>query len=317
MPAPLFPPIEPHAAGMLAVGDGHEIHWEECGNPAGPAILFLHGGPGSGCTPEQRRFFDPAHWRILLFDQRGAGRSRPSGEIAHNSTAHLIADIEALRQARGISRWVVFGGSWGSTLALAYAEAHPARVRGLILRGIWLCRERDLHWWLYGLARFFPEQWRIFAGHIPASERHDLLTAYLARLTDPDPAMHMPAAMVWKTYEQRCSTLLPRPATETDRAAGPETLAMARIEAHYMAHRCFLGRDQLIEEIDRLRHIPAVLVHGRYDMICPMDGAEALARAWPEAPLTIVPDAGHSATEPGIGAALMAATEAFKRLPAD
>ena len=309
----LFPSIEPYRTGHLRLDLQHRMYWEECGNPQGPAILFLHGGPGAGATPMHRRFFDPEHWRIVVFDQRGSGRSTPLGETRDNSPAHLVADIERLRQELGIARWVVFGGSWGSTLALRYAETHIEPVVGLILRGIFLCRAAEIDWFLYGMRTVFPEAWRAFAGHLPEREREDLLGGYYRRLIDADPAVHMPAARAWSIYEGACSTLLPNP--ETVAAFGEDRLALglARIEAHYFTHHLFGPEEDLVARIGAIRHLPAVIVQGRYDMICPIRGADELARAWPEAEYVVVRDAGHSAMEPGIREQLVLATERAKR----
>jgi len=276
-------------------------------------VIFLHGGPGAGATPTHRRFFDPVNYRIIIFDQRGAGRSTPLGELTDNTTRHLVADIEQIRRHFGIESWVVFGGSWGSTLALAYAEAHPARCRALILRGIFLCRQPEVDWFLYGMRKIFPEAWRNFAAAIPEAERGDLLTAYYRRLTDPLPAVHMPAARAWSIYEGACSTLLP--SGDTVSAFGEERMALglARIEAHYFAHEVLTGEDDLIARLGRIRAIPTTIVQGRYDMICPPRTAFELAAAWPSARLSIVPDAGHSALEPGIRRALVAAVERFRQ----
>jgi proline iminopeptidase, Neisseria-type subfamily len=272
--------------------------------------VFLHGGPGAGCNPTHRRFFDPAVYRIVLFDQRGAGRSTPLASVHENTTQHLVSDIETLRRHLHIDRWVVFGGSWGSTLALAYAAAHPEACRALVLRGIWLCREIDLDWWFGPIRLIYPEYWQAFVDPIPAEERGDLLGAYLRRLLDPDPAVHMPAAITWDRYETSCATLMP-PVAEPLRA---NMLSMPRLEAHYMHHRCFMRENELIDAVPRFRHVPGVIVHGRYDMLCPVEGALELAAAWPAAQLVIVPDAGHAATEPGIRRALVAATDRFRNL---
>jgi proline iminopeptidase len=308
----LYPAIEPYDTGMLDVGDGHRLFYELSGNPQGKPVIFLHGGPGSGCTPDHRRFFDPARYRIVLFDQRGAGRSLPTACIEHNTTQHLVADIERLRAHLGIARWVVFGGSWGSTLGLAYIAAYPEACVAIALRGIWLCRKPDLDWWLYGLRTVFTETWDSFAEHLPEAERGDLLENYFRRLVDPDPKVHMPAAVAWKTYESRCTTLLPSGGAE--KPPTPRTLAMSRIEAHYIRNMAFLGATELLDALPRFRDIPAVIVHGRYDMICPAEGAVTLHRAWPEAAFTMVPDAGHSAMEPGIRKVLVAATDRFADL---
>jgi proline iminopeptidase len=299
---------------MLALDGVHEMYWEESGNPGGTPVLFLHGGPGAGASAAHRRFFDPAHYRIVIFDQRGAGRSTPLGEIAHNTTPHLIADIEKLRVHLGIARWVVFGGSWGSTLAIAYGEAHPERCAGFILRGIFLCRRSEIDWFLYGLRTLFPEAWRAFAGAIPERERHDLLAAYYRRLTDPDPAVHTAAARAWSVYEGTCSTLLPSAETVAYFAGDVVSLGLARIEAHYFSHNIFLPENSLLAGVERLRPIPAVIVQGRYDAVCPIVTADDLHCAWPEAEYIIVPDAGHSAWEPGISVELVRATERCKNL---
>jgi proline iminopeptidase len=310
--ADIHPHIEPHASGLLEVSATHRIYWEECGNPAGIPVVFLHGGPGAGASPAHRRFFDPAAFRIVILDQRGAGRSLPHGDITDNTTQHLIADIETLRRARGIGRWIVFGGSWGSTLALAYAQAHPEQVRALVLRGIFMSRESELDWFLYGMRHVFPEAWRAFSGFLPPAERDDLLASYHRRLVDPDPRIHLPAAHAWSTYEGACSTLLPSPETLASFADDQKALGLARIEAHYFVHRCFLGEGELLAGVDRIRTIPTTIVQGRYDMVCPIVSADDLARVWPEANYVVVPDAGHSAMEPGIRTALVAAMERLK-----
>ncbi len=308
----LYPELEPFDTGMLELDGLHRMYWEQSGNPAGSPVVFLHGGPGAGSAPAHRRFFDPAHYRIVIFDQRGAGRSTPLGELRDNTTPHLVADIERLRAHLGIERWLVFGGSWGSTLALAYGEAHPERCTGLILRGIFLCRQSEITWFLYGLRNLFPEAWRTFAGAIPENERGDLLAAYYRRLTDPDPTVHMPAARAWSIYEGSCSTLLPSAETVAYFAGDVVALGLSRIEAHYFRHDIFLPENSLLDNIARLRNIPAVIVQGRYDAVCPIVSADDVHRAWPEAEYIIVPDAGHSAWEPGICAELVKATERFK-----
>jgi len=308
----LFPEIEPYANGGLAVDSLHTLYWETCGNPHGVPLVFLHGGPGGGCLPHHRRFFDPSFWRVALFDQRGAGRSVPLAGITDNTTPHLVADLERLRRHLGVERWLVFGGSWGSTLALAYAEAHPERCLGLVLRGIFLARASEFDWFMHGMGQIFPEAWRAFAQFLPAEERGDLLGSYYRRLTDPDPAVHHPAARAWDTYESACSTLLPpveaMPRFETDTSA----LAIARIEAHYFVHRAFLDDDQLLRDLGRIRHLPCTIVQGRYDIVCPIVSADTLARAWPGAELVVVADAGHSVREPGVTRELVAAVERMR-----
>jgi proline iminopeptidase len=309
---PLFPPIEPYASGMLDLGEPHRMYYEQSGNPRGVPVVFLHGGPGAGASAVHRQFFDPAFYRIVVLDQRGAGRSTPLGCLEDNTTPHLIADLERLRAHLGIDRWMVFGGSWGSTLAIAYAEHHPERVSALVLRGIFLCRASEIEWFLYGLKTIFPEAWRTFAGYIPEAGRGDLLSAYHVRLVDPDPAVHMPAARSWSVYEGSCSTLLPNPALVADFATDRVALGLARIEAHYFRHDIFLPENSLLERADRLKKIPGVIVQGRYDIVCPTVSADDLHQAWPEAEYLVVPDAGHSAFEPGIRSRLVAATESFK-----
>ena len=308
----LYPDIEPYDAGMLALDGLHHMYWEVSGNPKGKPVVFLHGGPGAGASPAHRRFFDPRHYRIVVFDQRGAGRSTPLGELKDNTTPHLIADMEKLRNHLNIDRWLVFGGSWGSTLALAYAEAHPVRCSGLILRGIFLCRKSEIDWFLYDLKNLFPEAWHAFACYIPEAERGDLLTAYYQRLTHPDPAVHMPAARAWGRYEGSCSTLMPSPETVAYFGGDVVALGLARIEAHYFTHDIFLPINSLLENVNKIKQIPGVIVQGRYDAVCPIISADDLHRAWPEAEYVIVPDAGHAAWEPGICRQLVAACEKFK-----
>lgn len=310
----LYPEIEPYQQGMLSLDARHTVYWEQSGNASGIPVLFLHGGPGAGSTPGHRRFFDPAYYRIIIHDQRGAGRSTPLGEIQDNTTPHLIEDIEALRQHLGIERWLVFGGSWGSTLALAYGEAYPARCLGFILRGIFLCRKSEIDWFLYGLRHFFPEAWHDFVAPLSPHERNDILAAYYQRLLNPDPAVHMPAARAWSRYEGRCSTLLPSPETVNYFSGDIVALGLARMEAHYFSHNIFLPENALLDNINKLHDLPAVIVQGRYDAVCPIVSADDLHRAWPQAEYVIIDDAGHSAWEPGIRAALVQATEKFKTL---
>ena len=308
----LYPPLEPCRRGKLAVDSLHTLPWEESGNPQGIPVVFLHGGPGGGTSHRHRQFFDPAFYRIVLFDQRGAGHSTPLGELRDNTTRHLVADIETLREHLGIERWLVFGGSWGSTLALAYGEAHPERCLGFVLRGIFLGRQAELDWFMHGMGRFFPDVRRKFVAALPAAERNDLLANYYWRLTDADPAVHLPVAHAWSRYEGACSSLLPNPelvALFDDDAAA---LALARIEAHYFVNRIFLPEGALLENVARIRNLPCIIVQGRYDIVCPPVSAFDLHAAWPEAELIVVPDAGHSAWEPGITAGLVAATERIK-----
>lgn len=307
----LYPPAEPLRHGWLSVGGVHQIYWEEAGNPSGVPVLFLHGGPGAGCAPVHRRFFDPSHYRIILLDQRGAGRSTPNADISDNHTPALIADLEALRQHLCVERWLVFGGSWGSTLALCYGEAHPQRCLGFVLRGIFLFTKEEVDWFMQMMGRVFPEAGRMFRDFIPPGERHDLLKAYYQRLIDPNPRIHLPAAQCWCTYEESCSRLMVEPGEPRMSSA---VLAMARIEAHYMMHKGFIEEGQILRQIHRLHGLPATIVQGRYDMVCPIASADALARAWPGSAYHIVPDAGHSAMEPGIRAALVSATNRYRSL---
>jgi proline iminopeptidase len=299
----LFPEIGPFETGYLPLTDGHVMYWEQVGNPRGRPVLFLHGGPGAGAGAVHRRFFDPAHWRTVIFDQRGAGRSRPLGSLEANTTSHLVADIERLRAYLDIDRWLLFGGSWGSTLALAYAQAHPQRVVSLVLRGVFLGRRSEVDWFLHGLRAVFPDAHAAFAGHLSPDER---------RLTDPDPVVHMAAARAWSVYEGSCSTLLPSPDTVSSFAQDRTALGLARIEAFYFAHNLFLPPEGLLGRMDLIGHLPAEIVQGRYDMVCPPVTAFELAAAWPSARLTLVPDAGHSALEPGVRRALVAAVERFR-----
>ncbi|RMF84270.1 MAG: prolyl aminopeptidase [Nitrospirae bacterium] len=309
----VYPEIEPYRAGWLEVEPPHRLYYEECGNPEGTPVLFVHGGPGAGCDPWCRRLFDPAAYRICLLDQRGAGRSTPHASLEANTTAHLVADLERLRRHLGIDRWVVFGGSWGSTLSLVYAQAHPERVAALILRGIFLCRPRDIRWFYQeGASRIFPDAWEDFLAPIPEAERGDLVAAYHRRLTGDDPQLQRTAARAWSEWEGRTSKLLPSEALAATFTEERFALALARIECHYFHHDCFLEEDQILRHVDRIRAIPAVLVQGRYDLPCPMEQAWALHRAWPEAELVVVPDAGHSATEPAITDALVRATDRFR-----
>jgi proline iminopeptidase len=308
----VFPEIEPYRTGTLAVDELHTLYWEECGNPDGQPVLFLHGGPGAGTSPSHRRFFDPAHYRIVLFDQRGAGKSTPLGEYHNNTTALLIEDIEKIRVMLGIQQWLVFGGSWGSTLALAYGEAHPERCLGFILRGIFLCTKKEVDWFVNGMGYFYPEIHQRFAEAIPVEERGDLLQAYVQRLFCDDPAIYMEAARNWSRYEGSCLFLKPQAEAIASFESDEVSLGIGRLEAHYMRHGAFMEDDALIRNIAKIRHLPAVIVQGRYDVICPPVSAHRLHQAWPEAAYHVIGDAGHAAMEPGIAAALVQATEDFK-----
>ena len=308
----LYPAIEPYRSGRLDVGDGHEIYWEQCGNPDGIPALFLHGGPGAGCSPDHRRQFDPDRYNVLLLDQRGSGRSTPHASLEANTTWHLIDDIERLRAIAGVEKWLVFGGSWGSTLALAYAQAHPARTAGLILRGIFLMHQWELDWLFQeGASRIFPDKWEHFLAPIPEAERGDLVAAYQRLLTHKDPALRMAAAKAWSGWEAETVTLLPNDKVMATHTSDDFAIAIARIENHYMVHRGWLEDGQLLRDADRLRGIEAVIVQGRYDCCTPPAAAWMLHRAWPEAMLHIVPDGGHMFNEPGILDGLIRATDAF------
>ena len=309
----LYPEIEPFNTGSLQVSGLHCIYYEESGNPEGKPVVFLHGGPGGGTDPKMRRFFDPEAYRIVLFDQRGCGKSTPFAELRENTTWDLVADIEKLRVHLGIERWQVFGGSWGSTLALAYAQTHPRRVSELVLRGIFLLRRAELLWFYQeGASALFPDAWEHFLAPIPVAERGDLIRAYHRRLTGDDVDVRREAACAWSVWEASTSFLIQRPDFIAHAAGDDFSLAFARIEAHYFVHHGFLEREQqLLENIGRLRQIPSVIIQGRYDVVCPMHSAWQLHRAWPEAELIVIPDAGHSAFEPGTLAALVDATDRF------
>lgn len=306
--SPLFPVLTPNRHGMLAVDDLHTIYWEECGNPDGIPVLFLHGGPGAGLSPQHRRFFDPQRYRVILFDQRGAGKSTPLGEWRNNTTQLLIEDIEVLRAQFGIAQWLVFGGSWGSTLALAYGQAHPEACLGFVLRGIFLCTQAEIDWFIEGVRWFYPELYDEFAAPIPREERGDLLAAYVKRILSSDPAVYWPAARAWSRFEGRRVYLMPQPEDAPNDALD---LGVGRLESHYMANLGFFEEDQLIRNMGRIAHLPAVIVQGRYDAICPPLSAYRLQQAWPGAQLEMIPDAGHGALEHGIASALVRATERF------
>ena len=318
MPSPqlrtLYPAIEPFASGFLQVSPLHRLYYEQCGNPDGKPVVFLHGGPGAGCGPNSRRFFDPAHYHIILFDQRGCGRSTPHAELVENTTWELVADMERVREHLGIDRWQVFGGSWGSTLALSYAQTHPQRVSELVLRGIFMLRRWELEWFYQkGCDAIFPDAWETYLAQIPEVERGDLISAYYRRLTSPDPAIRLSAAKAWSVWEASTSYLLQDAGQIQGNAVDEFALAFARIECHYFVHGGFFeADDQLLRNASRLKDIPAVIVQGRYDVVCPTRSAWDLHRAWPEADLRIVADAGHSAFEPGITDELVRATDRFR-----
>jgi proline iminopeptidase len=312
----LYPPIEPYQTGMLQVSELHQIYFEVSGNPVGRPVVVLHGGPGGGSPPFYRQYFDPARWRIVLFDQRGCGKSKPYAELRENTTWDLVADIERLRSHLGIDQWVVFGGSWGSTLSLAYSQTHPDRCLGLILRGIFMLRRKELRWFYQeGASYIFPDAWEEYLKPIPPEERHDLLTAYYKRLTSPDQPTRLEAARAWSVWEGSTSRLLQDPDLIARFGTDQFADAFARIECHYFVNGGFLqSEDQLLKQVDRIRHLPAVIVQGRYDVVCPMITAWELHQAWPEAEWIVVPDAGHSMSEPGIRSALIEAGDRFVTL---
>jgi proline iminopeptidase len=310
----LYPESEPYRSGRLRVSALHELHYEECGHPEGQPALFVHGGPGAGCAPWQRRFFDPGHYRIVLFDQRGCGRSTPHACLEDNTTWDLVADMERLRETLGIGRWLVFGGSWGSTLALAYAQTHPERVSALVLRGVFLLRPFELRWFYQeGCSYLFPDAWQHYLAPIPPAERHDLIAAYHRRLTGADDTERLRAARAWSQWEAATSKLLPDAQLVQSWGEDRFAEAIARIECHYFVNRGFFEHpDQLLDGVARIRGIPATIVQGRYDVVCPLISAWDLQRHWPEAELQIIPDAGHAASEPGIIDALVNATDRFR-----
>ena len=308
----LYPPIEPYETGMLDVGDGHRIYYERSGRQGGKPAVFLHGGPGGGISPDHRRLFHPEHYDVMLFDQRGSGRSTPHAGLQANTTWHLVADIERLRILMRAEKWQIFGGSWGSTLALAYAETHPDRVSELVLRGIYTVTRAELEWYYqFGASELFPDKWERFQAPIPRSERGDMIAAYRKRLTSDDPAIRIEAAKAWSLWEGETITLLPNPGNSATHAGEHFALAFARIENHYFAHSCWLEEGQLIRDVSRIRHIPGIIIHGRYDMPCPARYAYALHKAWPEAEFHLIEGAGHAYLEPGILDRLIKATDHF------
>jgi proline iminopeptidase len=308
----LYPQIEPYSRFRIEVGDGHELYCELCGNPEGKTAVVLHGGPGAGCSPFMRRFFDPKRYRILLFDQRGAGKSTPSGGLQNNTTWDLVGDLERLRAHLGVERWLLFGGSWGSALALLYAQSHPERVSELLLRGVFTMSKAELDWFYGGgAARFYPDAWEDFIEPIPADERHDLIGAYHRRLTAEDESLQTRFARPWVRWETSTAAL--RPPRGNPPVNGGYARAFARIESHFFQHRGWLERDdQIIAGMSRIAHVPGVIVQGRYDVICPPRTAAQLAARWPEAELVVIDDAGHALSEPGITSALIEATDRFR-----
>lgn len=311
----LFPAIKPYVTHSLKVEEPHVLHVEECGNPDGIPIVFVHGGPGAGYDGSHRRFFDPEIYRIVLFDQRGSGRSVPHAELRGNTTQSLVSDMEAIRRHLGIEKWVLFGGSWGSTLSLIYAQTFPERVLGLILRGIFLCRPRDIQWFYQdGACRVFPEYWRDFQRPIPEAEQGDMVVAYYRRLTGSDEVARMAAAKAWSVWEARCATMRLSDELVSHLGNSHIALSMARIECHYFMNQSFLRPNQVLDDLEKILHLPATIIHGRYDMVCPVEQAIELSDAWPDAELRIIADAGHSAFEPGIVDALVTATRSMARL---
>lgn len=311
-----FPEIEPFNKGKLKVSDIHTLYWEECGNPEGRPVVFLHGGPGGGVTPDYRRFFDPKTYRIVLFDQRGSGQSTPCAEIRENTTWDLVNDIEAIRKMLNIEKWVVFGGSWGSTLALAYAITHPEKVKAMVLRGIFLCRPSEIHWFYQeGASQIFPDIWDEYLKPIPENERQDLVNAYYKRLTHENADVRLQAAKAWSKWEAATSRLIINQ-NSVDEFDDPEfALSFARIECHYFTNNAFFKTNNwILENVDKIRHIPAAIVQGRYDVVCPMRSAWDLHKAWPEAKFSVIPDSGHAAAETGTRSSLIEATESFKHL---
>ncbi|MGK0440877.1 MAG: proline iminopeptidase [Pseudohongiellaceae bacterium] len=307
---PLYPEIKPYARHQLVVDDPHQLYIDESGNPDGIPVLFVHGGPGGGCDGNSRRFYDPEKYHIITYDQRGAGRSTPHAELRFNTTQHLIDDIEAIRQHLSIDRWMLFGGSWGSTLSLLYAQAYPERVMALVLRGIFLCRPKDLQWFYqYGAHHVFPDYWKDYIKLVADDKREDFISAYYDLLTGSNEIKRMEAAKAWSVWEGRCSTLRPNHDLAESFGKPHKALAMARIEAHYFVNGAFISDNQILDNANKLEGIPGIMVHGRYDMVCPLDNATALYDVWDGGELHIVRDAGHAASEPSIADALVRATE--------
>lgn len=310
----LFPPLSPYSSGFMPVDEPHELYWEQCGNPDGVPVVYLHGGPGGGCADAYRQFFDPDFYRIILFDQRGAGRSTPHCCLIDNTTEALVRDIEQLREHLSIEQWHVFGGSWGSTLALSYAAEHPDKILSMVLRGIFLMEQQGIDWLLYDNKNVFPEAWEQFVSIIPEEEQGDLLEAYYKRLTSDDDKIKLEAAISWNLYETSCASLIPNYEIVTTEEQKAHALAISIIECHYFYNNLIKPEDSLLNKVDHFRHIPSIIVQGRYDMVCPILSAHKLHAAWPEADYIVVPDGGHSALDPAIRSRLIEATETVKTL---
>ncbi len=310
----LFPAIKPYSTGYMKTEEPHEIYWEQCGNPDGIPVLFVHGGPGAGCSATHRQFFDPEHYRIILFDQRGAGRSTPHASLINNTRKALVDDIEKLREHLQIKKWHVFGGSWGSTLSLSYASDHANKILSLVLRGIFLLEQSELNWWFNHNKNVFPESWEQYISVIPDNERHNLLNAYYKRLTGDDKDAQLEAAIAWSRYEGSCASLIPKHEAITTEEQKSFALALSKIECHYFKNQMIEDEDSLLNNIDNFRHIPSVIIHGRYDMVCPIISAHRLHNAWPEADYIVVPDGGHSPFDPTMRSRLIEATETMKNL---
>lgn len=308
----LYPPIQPYQQAWLPVGDRHQLYYEQSGNPNGKPVVFVHGGPGGGCSPIHRQFFDPSVYRIILFDQRGSGQSKPHACLEQNTTQHLLADMEQLRLHLKLDQWLLFGGSWGATLSLLYAQTYPQQVLGLILRGIFLCRDQDIDWFYqYGASLLLPEYWQDYLAPIPKNQRNQLVSAYYQQLTGDDELARMRAAEAWSVWEGRASSLTPQADILAHFADPHHALAMARIECHYFMHKAFLRKNQLLEDAHTLANLPSIIIHGRYDLVCPVEQAYALHQAWPNAQFIICPQSGHSAFEAEIIDALVKATDQF------
>lgn len=310
----IYPPIEPYSTGFLKLDETHDMYWEQSGNPDGVPLVYFHGGPGGGCSPLMRQFFDPNHYRIILYDQRGSGKSQPLGCLENNTTAHLLADAEKLREHLGIEKWHIYGGSWGSTMALCYAAAYPERCHSMILRGIFLMMQEEIDWFMHGMGKIFPEAWEAFVSPLTEAERKDILGSYYKKLTSADKDEAMEAAISWALYESACASLIPNYQTITTEEQKNKAYAISKIEAHYFVNENFERDYDLLNKVDKFRHIPAIMVQGRYDIVCPIKTAYELHKKWPEIEMVVVPDGGHSSLDYSMRIALVAATEKFKKL---